>query len=272
MNAWMLEKRLSEQGLTEARWGAGQFDWFVLIPAGEFLMGAVSGDPNSQHNEKPAHSVVFREPFWIMKYPVTTDQFARMLDVNVEQHSNPVKLKSPDEYYANRPVGDINWREAQRWIEASTQKTGLAFRLPSEAEWEYACRAGTNSVFFWGDEESGDYAWSTDDSRYLACTVGLKKPNPFGLHDMMGNVMEWVEDDYHETFINAPTDGSAWIYPRRRLNLRVLRGAASISELSEMRVSVRSEKAFNTSFSYKGLNFSFGSVGRIGFRCAMNSK
>jgi len=111
------------------------------------------------------------------------------------------------------PVGQVSWNDVQEFIKKLNEKEGTnKYRLPSEAEWEYAARAGTTTRYSFGDDESrlGDYAWYYANSGYKTHEVGQKKPNPWGLYDMHGNVFEWVQDAWHNNYNGVPTDGSAW--------------------------------------------------------------
>jgi formylglycine-generating enzyme required for sulfatase activity len=125
---------------------------------------------------------------------------------------------------ANRPVEQVSWYTVQNFITSLNYDDKGAFRLPSEAEWEYACRAGTNTRFSFGNNDSfiGDYACNQQAYTH---SVARKKPNPWGLYDMHGNVMEWCADDYHENYKGAPVDGSAWI-DNPRIEFKVARGGS----------------------------------------------
>jgi formylglycine-generating enzyme required for sulfatase activity len=123
-----------------------------------------------------------------------------------------------------QPVINVNWEDAKKFVEWLSKRTGRTYRLLTEAEWEYAARAGTTTRYSFGDEIAalGDHAWFGENSGSHPHPVGEKKPNAFGLHDMHGNVSEWVEDCYHEGYHGAPTDGSIWaancIYDPRRVH------------------------------------------------------
>ena len=170
---------------------------FTLIPAGEFNMGSEESD-----DEKPVHKVKINNPFYLGTYPVTQREWkAVMVD-------NPSGFKGDD-----LPVENVSWVDVQKFIKKLNEKEGTdKYRLPSEAEWEYACRAGTTTSYSFGDEKSklGDYAWYRDNSDNKTYPVGQKEHNPWGLYDMHGNVWEWVQDEWPDSYDGAPTDGSAW--------------------------------------------------------------
>ncbi|MEA1868882.1 MAG: formylglycine-generating enzyme family protein [Euryarchaeota archaeon] len=170
---------------------------FTLIPAGEFMMGSEEYDP-----EKPVHKVKINKPFYLGTYPVTQAEWKAVMG------NNPSHCKGDD-----LPVEQVSWNDVQEFIKKLNEKEGTdKYRLPSEAEWEYACRAGTTTRYSFGDSESklDDYAWYDDNSGYKTHPVGRKKPNSYGLYDMYGNVREWVQDTWRSDYDGAPTDGSAW--------------------------------------------------------------
>jgi formylglycine-generating enzyme required for sulfatase activity len=158
---------------------------FVLIPAGSFMMGEEQslGD---YENAIPQHRVTISQPFYLGKYEVTQREWEAVMG------NNPSEFKGQQ----NNPVENVSWNDVQTFIERLNQKEGTKkYRLPTEAEWEYAAHAGTTTVSFGDDEEDpGRYAWYEDNSNWETHPVGQKEPNPWGLYDVHGNVLEWVQD------------------------------------------------------------------------------
>jgi formylglycine-generating enzyme required for sulfatase activity len=162
----------------------------VDIPAGKFNMGS-----NEYDQEKPIHEVIM-PAFQIGKYPITQAQYQAVMGNNPSRFSgNP-----------QNPVESVTWFNAQAFCEKLSQLTGKNYRLPTEAEWEYACRARTETLFSFGDdkEQLGDYAWFRTNSNNETHPVGEKLPNPWGIYDMHGNVWEWCADQYHESYARKP--------------------------------------------------------------------
>ena len=176
---------------------------FVYVPGGCFNMGSTASE-----SEQPVHEVCL-QGFWMGKYEVTQAQWQAVMG------KNPSSFQSAD-----RPVESISWNDAQEFVSnlnvavETHGRASLQFRLPSEAEWEYAARAGTQTAYSFGDDPAqlGDYAWYGNENNAGKQThpVGQKQPNAFGLYDMHGNVWEWVADPWHDNYDGAPTDGSVW--------------------------------------------------------------
>ncbi len=171
---------------------------FVLIQPGEFMMGS-----EEMSWEKPVHKVTVSKPFYLGIYPVTQKEWKAMME------NNPSYFKGD-----NLPVERVSWNEVQEFIKKLNEKEGTnKYRLPSEAEWEYAARAGTTTRYSFDDNDESkldEYAWYESNSGGKTHEVGKKKPNPWGLYDMHGNVWEWVQDIWHGDYNGAPTDGSSW--------------------------------------------------------------
>ena len=206
---------------------------FMYIPGGTFLMGSPESEKDSFDKERPQHRVTVA-PFWMGKYPVTQAEWQTIMG------NNPSRFKGE-----RRPVEQVSWDACQeflRRLNATVETHGrasLQFRLPSEAEWEYACRAGTQTAYSFGDapKQLGKYAWYSGNSDGETHPVGQKKPNAFGLCDMYGNVWEWCEDAWHENYDGAPTDGSAWEIGNS--DWHVLRGGSWYGDARHLRCAVR---------------------------------
>ncbi len=191
---------------------------FVLVPAGEFDMGSLEDEKNWYRNERPQHRVKIPKEFYIGKYPVTQKEWVEIMGFN------PSRSKGDD-----NPVAKVSWSDVQDFISKLNEKEGTnKYRLPSEAEWEYACRAGTTTRYYFGDDDAKltDHAWYDVDESTGSHELGQKQPNPWGLYDMHGNLWEWVQDRYHDSYEGAPTDGSAWEEDDSAKEIHVLRGGA----------------------------------------------
>ena len=177
----------------------------IMIPAGSFLMGSSDSDPNSRDRERPSHEVDL-QPFALGKYEVTFKEWEACV-------SGGGCEREPDDQgwgRGDRPVINVSWKDAQQYVSWLSRQTGEAYRLPSEAEWEYAARAGTTTPYAFGDEiteAQANFGSNVGQTK----EVGSYPANAWGLHDMHGNVREWVEDVYNSTYEGAPSDGSAWL-------------------------------------------------------------
>ncbi|WP_455198453.1 formylglycine-generating enzyme family protein [Kaarinaea lacus] len=259
----------------------------LLIPAGEFMMGSPEDEPGRYMNEGPVHRVKFKRPFYLGMTEVTVGQFRKFVEAtgyqtdgerntgsflrDISEKNAPWRLRKDVNWRMDHegkpsidenPVVHVSWNDAQAYIAWLSEETGEKYRLPSEAELEYSNRAGSKSMFWWGDGSPQDkltnvrgdkdkavanpltwerlpgeqrYAFSGGDTPkwfenygdgyHGLAPVGSFSPNPFGLHDTTGNVWEWVEDCWHENYNDAPDDGSAWVEDGY-CNYRIVRGGS----------------------------------------------
>ncbi|MDD5058861.1 MAG: SUMF1/EgtB/PvdO family nonheme iron enzyme [Sideroxydans sp.] len=211
----------------------------VEIPAGSFDMGSSNGKPD----EQPVHRVTIAKPFAIGKTEVTQEQWQAVMKANPSYFTGCGDTC---------PVEQVSWNDVQTFIQKLNAQTGKQYRLPSEAEWEYACRAGNQQEFCGGDLaenvswngfNSGSFFFNTPHP------VAIKQANAFGLYDMSGNVWEWVADGYHDSYSGAPTDGSAWLDG----SMRVLRGGSWGFDPKFARAASRSK--FGTNYRYYSYGF-----------------
>jgi len=171
--------------------GGGVMLTLVWIPAGTFMMGSPTTEPDRNSDEGPQHHVTISQPFYMGAYEVTQRQYQAVM------RTNPSYFKSSG---LDAPVETVSWRSAVGFCQELSQRTGLTVTLPTEAQWEYACRADSTTRFSYGDDPGytllGNYAWYSDNSSSRTYPVGQKTPNAWGLYDMHGNVWEWCEDWY----------------------------------------------------------------------------
>ncbi len=218
----------------------------VVVPAGSFVMGtpdtARSG-PNDSGNdkEKPARTIQMKS-FSLGKYEVTQAEWVAIMGNNPSENEG-----------ANLPVDHVSWEMAQSFVEKLSQVTGKKYRLPSEAEWEYAARAGTSKEYYDSDEMDAlyGYAWFNANSGKEVHTVGEKKPNHFGLYDMYGNVWEWTQDCWNPSYQGAPQTQAAW--EEGNCEYRVNRGGSWSNVSRMLRSAFRSRFAPTLTSTYFGL-------------------
>jgi formylglycine-generating enzyme required for sulfatase activity len=203
----------------------------IYIRDGSFLMGSPDDEDGRHSDEGPVRRVTL-DGFWMGKYPVTQAQYQAIMG------TNPSHFKGD-----NRPVEQVSWYDAMEFCLKLSQRTGRTFMLPTEAQWEYVCRAGTTTRYYFGDDTRrlGEYAWYWRNSGDMPLTgdwdadatvknnakthpVGQKKPNAWGLYDMHGNVWEWCLDDWHDNYNGAPVNGLRW--GDGTDSLRVIRGGS----------------------------------------------
>jgi formylglycine-generating enzyme required for sulfatase activity len=227
----------------------------VAIPGGSFMMGAAKGEEGASDREYPQHKVTIA-PFWMGKFTVTQAQWkaiAKLKKVKCDLKPDPANFKGADQ-----PVEQVSWDEAIEFCDRLSAKTGKRYGLPSEAQWEYACRSGTTTPFHFGETISTDLAnyrgtdWeyngtiypgfygsgSRGEYRQETMDVGKFPPNAFGLYDMHGNVWEWCADPWHDSYKDAPIDGSVW-QKNGDEKLRMLRGGSWSYNPASCRSAVR---------------------------------
>jgi formylglycine-generating enzyme required for sulfatase activity len=237
---------------------------FVMIPAGTFMMGSDGDDRQAAADEKPRHQVTISQPFYLGKYEVTQAQWEAVMG------SSPYTLERSNPYYGLPGMADrlrkptnpatVSWNDAQEFIRRLNQSEGhTRYRLPTEAEWEYAARAGTTTAYSFGEDarQLGRYAWYGEDfASGSTHPVGQKEPNGWGLYDVHGNVWEWVEDWYGERSYadSAPVDPQG---PRSGFG-RVVRGGSWHQTSTSWRSAFRKQYEPD----YRGIS--------IGFRLALS--
>ena len=193
----------------------------LWVPPGEFMRGSENGDAD----EQPVQRVTLSNGFYMGRHPVTQAQWQLVMGNNLSHFIGE-----------DLPVEQVSWNDAVAFIERLNERNdGFIYRLPTEAEWEYACRAGTTDDYA-GEPEA--IAWYNDNSAGKTHVVGTKLPNAFGLFDMLGNVWEWCADWYHDDYAGAPADGSAWLSGGEQTH-RVLRGGSWDYSAQTLRSSFR---------------------------------
>jgi formylglycine-generating enzyme required for sulfatase activity len=204
----------------------------VEIPGGTFTMGSPKTEERREDTEGPQHQVTIT-PFFMGRCEVTQRQYEAIMG------NNPSNFKDNG---ANRPVEQVSWNDAVEFCRRLSQRTGKTYRLPSEAEWEYACRAGTTTPFHFGETITSNLANFNGEISYalapkgkfrqettpVGTLVGTFPPNAFGLYDMHGNVWEWCQDDWHDNYQGAPSDGKPWLIPenQNKNTIKLLRGGS----------------------------------------------
>ena len=206
----------------------------VLVPAGKFKMGSPASEKERSDNETQ-HEVTLTTPFYMGKYEVTQEQYEAVMGNNPSAFDKGAKL----------PVTDVSWEDCQEFIKKLNAKTNGGYRLPSEAEWEYACRAGTTTAYSFGDNITAkDANYNIGVKIVKPVAVGNYKPNAFGLYDMHGNVWEWCKDWYGNYQAGAVTD----LKGPAKGEGHVLRGGSFISDVSLARSSNRNDYILTPTF------------------------
>jgi formylglycine-generating enzyme required for sulfatase activity len=247
----------------------------VVIPAGEFMMGSPENETDRDDSEGPRHRVTIAKAFALGRFELTVEQFAAFADETGHDAGNVCDVwqdgtfderpgnswRKPNFAQTGRhPAPCLSWDDAKAYLAWLSRRTGRTYRLPTEAEWEYAARAGSATRFHFGDgdkeycgfgngvdqaalagvpgaREKGWKALPCDDAFAFTAPVGSFAPNAFGLHDSHGNVFEWVEDCWNDNFTGAPADGRAWL--TGDCSIRVQRGGAWGYPRDYLRIAVR---------------------------------
>jgi formylglycine-generating enzyme required for sulfatase activity len=218
----------------------------IALPAGSFMMGSNSDDPA----ERPVHHVSIGQPFAIGKFEVTVEQWNACVDASACQRADIEGNNSK-----SAPVRNVSWDDAQVYVKWLAKMTGKNYRLPTEAEWEYAARAGTSTQYWWGNEMRKGYADCKDCgepwSKESPVNVGSFAANPFGLFDMNGSVWEWVGDCWHSSYKGAPVDGHVW--DESGCPSRVIRGGSWPDGAAYMQSATRFKYSASVRQSQNGL-------------------
>jgi formylglycine-generating enzyme required for sulfatase activity len=214
----------------------------VVLPAGEFLMGSPESEEGRNDDEGPQRRVKISTRFAMSRYPVTVEQYRRFVEATDRRHEGGIRIWTGSEWKNDpskswsvpgftqtdrHPTVGVSWQDATCYCAWLAKETGKQYRLPSEAEWEYACRAGTTTPYSFG-ETMGKKDANFDMNVSKTTEVGSFPPNPWGLYDMHGNVWEWVEDIWHGSYEGGPTESSAWTEGEGTLSVvtRVCRGGS----------------------------------------------
>jgi formylglycine-generating enzyme required for sulfatase activity len=236
----------------------------VVVPTGSFLMGSPAREAGRFDDEGPQRTVTIARPFAVAKFEVRFDEWMQcVLDEECRMVTDESWGRGP------RPVVNVSWNDAKRYVDWLAKKTGKPYRLLTEAEWEYAARANTETPYYW-DKQSDNpclyanvlnpsvkkkykFDWesfSCEDGYAETAPVGAFRPNAFGLYDMLGNAWEWVEDCWHDSYKDAPIDGSAWV--TKACDSRVVRGGGWFSGPQFVRSAIRYRFAPSDLFDYLG--------------------
>jgi formylglycine-generating enzyme required for sulfatase activity len=221
----------------------------IVVQAGKFIMGSSESKSDLDASERPQHEVTIAKPFAISKFEVTFEEWdacvAAAVCPRVQDHWGRGQM----------PVINVKWGDAKQYVGWLSRLMGNDYHLLTEAEWEYAARAGTTSRYSWGDDPGKDNAncssCGSQWDRKQSAPVGSFKSNALGLYDMHGNVWEWVEDSWHDNYDGAPTDGSAWLRGGDP-SYRVIRGGSWRNDAEFIRAAVRAKRNVNVQFDTLG--------------------
>lgn len=215
----MRTSELPDLALFRDRLGDEAGPEMVVIPSGRFMMGSPEDEHDRDDAESPRHEVVIEHRYCLARYPVTFEEY--------DAFCRATGRALPNDRFWGRgrlPVINVVWEDAIAYCGWLSELTGAEYRLPSEAEWEYACRAGTSMAYPWGSEWDPNRANGSEGGPGRTTLVGSYPANGWGLYDMIGNIREWVSDSWHACYEGAPTDGSAWEGKKR--DCRVVRGGS----------------------------------------------
>ena len=252
----------------------------VAIPAGTFTMGSPASEAGRYDREGPAHRVTITRPFAIGVYEVTRDEYSRFVQATNHSSGDDSCVVHESHHWEERagrnwrnlafpqtprhPAVCISWNDASAFVSWLSRRTRLDYRLPTAAEWEYAARAGTSTPWYWGDgteeqcryangaDEATDFPWRIrcNDGNATTSLVGSFRANAFGLHDMLGNAWEWVQDCFNWSYTGAPADGRAW--EEGECSARVMRGASWASTSKYLRAAHRAGERVTFRSDYTG--------------------
>jgi formylglycine-generating enzyme required for sulfatase activity len=230
----------------------GEGPEMIILADGKFTMGSPGTESSRYTDEGPQRRVTISRPFALSIHEITFREY--------DSFAKATGGKLPDDGgwgRGDRPVIYVSWEDATAYARWLSEQTEQQYRLPTEAEWEYAVRAGSTTAFSFGDDPSrlGEYAWFSSNSGQKTHPVGKMKPNGWGLYDMLGNVWEWVEDDWHDNYDGAPDDGRAWVDNPRGAD-RVIRGGSWANFVREYRSANRGFEWPHRSYSLVGFRLS----------------
>ena len=251
--------------------GGGTTMSLTLIPPGTFLMGSPEGETGRRQDEGPQHRVEITQPYYVGIYPVTKGQFAAFIrEANYQTEAEtagdaqtwlkPSRFGWPATYVQtdDDPVVEVSWNDGKEFCEWLSKKEGKTYQLLTEAQWEYACRAGTQTAYSFGDdsEDLGSYAWYGGNSEFHTHPAGGKTPNPWGLYDMQGSVWEWCQDYYYDAYSGADEKDPIKTL-QGSIDRRVLRGGSWTRDADGCRAACRGRYAPGSRHVSDGLRVCF---------------
>lgn len=222
----------------------------VVVPSGSFVMGSPPDEQNRFDNEGPQHEVTIPKQFAVSRFEVTFAEW----DACVEAKGCNHRPSDVGWGRGRRPVINVSWNDIQEYLSWITRRTGKVYRLLSEAEWEFAARAGTTTTYWCGSQLGTNQANCSDcaaESLETTSLVGSFRPNAYGLYDVHGNVWEWVEDPWHDGYRGAPTDGSVWVQSEDNY-FRVIRGGSWEGVAQDLRVAYRISASLDDRYNFLG--------------------